>query len=102
MSLHRLGSDDGLQSIGDLYEVHKSTLSRIVREFCKAVRKYLQLVFIQTPDESQFRILARRFEQLHDIPYVIGAINGSHILVLAPVVGREDYYYKKSFHSAIL
>ena len=32
MSLHMLGSGDGLQSIGDLYVDHKNTLSRIVRE----------------------------------------------------------------------
>src|SRR5665213_446391 len=70
MSLHRLGSGDGLQSIGDLYGVHKSTLSKIVREFCRAVRKYLQHVFVQTPSESQFRVLAERFEKLHDIPYI--------------------------------
>ena len=52
MSLDRLGSDDGLQSIGDLYGVHKSTLSKIVREFCRAVRKHLQPVFVQTLNES--------------------------------------------------
>ena len=102
MSLHRLGSGDGLQSIGDLYGVHKSTLSKIVREFCRAVRKYLQPVLVQTPNESQFRVIASRFEQLHGIPYIIGAIDGSHIPVLAPVIGGEDYYCRKSFHSAIL
>ena len=37
MSLHRLGSGDGLQTIGDLYGVHKNTLSIVVREFCKTV-----------------------------------------------------------------
>ena len=52
MSLHRLGNDDGLQSIGDLYGVHKSILSKIVRKFCRAIRKHLQFVFIQTPSES--------------------------------------------------
>jgi hypothetical protein len=46
MSLHRLGSGDGLQTIGDLYGVYKNTLSIIVREFCRAVRKYLQPVFV--------------------------------------------------------
>lgn len=30
MSLYRLGSDDELQSIGDLYGVHNSTLSKRV------------------------------------------------------------------------
>ena len=87
MSLHRLGSGDGLQTIGDLYGVHKNTLSIIVREFCRAMRKYLQPVFVQTPSESQFRVLASKFEELYGIPYIIGAIDESHISVLALVIG---------------
>lgn len=56
MSSHRLDSGDGLQSIRDLYVVYKSTLSRIVWEFCRVVKKHFQLVFVQIPNESQFRI----------------------------------------------
>ena len=51
MSLHMLGSGDGLQSMGTSHGVHKSTLSNIVREFCRAIMKHLQPNFIQTPDE---------------------------------------------------
>ena len=91
-----------MQTIGDLYGVHKNTLSIVVREFCKAVRKHLQSVFVQTPSESQFRVLASRFEKSHGIHYIIGAINGSHIHILAPLIGGQDYYCRKSFHSAIL
>jgi hypothetical protein len=90
MSLHRLGGGDGLQSIGDLYDVHKTTLSKIVREFYRVVRKHLQHVFIQTPSKSQLRVLASKFEQLHGILYVIGAIDGSHNHILASVIGGED------------
>lgn len=46
MSLHKLGSDDRLQNMRDLYKVHKSTLSKIGRECCKVVRKHLQLVLV--------------------------------------------------------
>ena len=101
MSLHRLGSGDGLQSIGDLYGVHKSTSSNILRESYKVDRKHLQHVFVQTLDESQFRVLAIRIEQLHGISYFTGAINCSHILVLALVVGKTNHYGRKSFHSTI-
>ena len=45
---------------------------------------------MQTPCESCFRVLASRFEQSHGIPYIVGAIDDSHIHVLAPVVGGED------------
>ena len=91
-----------MQTIGDLYGVQKNTLSIIVREFCRVVRKYLQLVFVQTPNKSQFRVLASKFEQLHIILYIISAIDGSHIYVLAPIIDGDDYYCRKSFHSAIL
>lgn len=51
---------------------------------------------MQIPTKSQFIVLASRFEQLHGIPYIIGAIDGFNIY-LAPVVGVEDYYYMKYF-----
>jgi hypothetical protein len=66
------------------------------------VRLHLQKIFIQTPNENRLRVLAKDFERLHNIPYIIGAIDGSHIPVLAPVIGGEDYYYRKSFHSTLL
>ena len=42
------------------------------------------------------------FEKLHGTPYIIGAVGGSHISILAPLIGGQDYYCKKSFYLAIL
>jgi hypothetical protein len=102
MSLARLGTGDGLRMVGEVYGVAEYTISGIVKEFCKMVRLHLQKIFIQTPNENRLGILAKDFERLHNIPYIIGAIDSSHILVLARVIGGEDYYYCKSFHSALL
>jgi hypothetical protein len=102
MSLARLGIVDGLRMVGEVYGVAEYTISGIVKEFCKMVRLHLQKIFIQTPNENRLGILAKDFERLHNIPYIIGAIDSSHILVLARVIGGEDYYYCKSFHSALL
>ena len=66
------------------------------------MKKYLQPIFVQTLSELQFRVLGSKYEKLHGIPYIIGAIDGSHIFVLAYVLGGEDDYCRKSFHSAIL
>lgn len=35
MSLHILGSGDGLQNIGDIYEMYKNVLSKIVRKIIR-------------------------------------------------------------------
>lgn len=102
VSLCRLGTGNGLLLVGEVYGIAECTASCIVREFCKVVRKHLLRVLVQFPSESQFRVLASQFEALHGIPYIVGAIDGSHIPVLAPVIGGEDYYCRKSFHSAIL
>ena len=37
---------------------------------------------------------------LHNISYILGAIDSSHIPILASLTGREDYYYRKSFRQA--
>lgn len=86
--LTRIGSGNGQLLIGGLYGVEESTISTIVRKFCKGDTWYLQRVFVQVPCELQFRILARQFEALHDIPYILRAIDGSHISVLPLVIGR--------------
>lgn len=52
MSLHQLGNDDGLQNIGDLYEVHKSILTKIIKEFCRVIRNCFHPVFVQIPSLS--------------------------------------------------
>ena len=102
MSLMRLGSGNGLQIVGDLFGVAKSTVSVIVEDFCRMVRLHLQKKFVTFPNEYKFRELAKDFEALHGIPYVVGVIDGSHIPILAPINGGEDYYCQKSFHSTLL
>jgi hypothetical protein len=88
--LFRLGTSNGQLLIGDSYGVAEYTVSIIVRKFCKAVRQHLQRILVQMPSESQFRVLAKEFEALHKIPYVVGAIDESHILILAPIYGGEN------------
>jgi hypothetical protein len=38
----------------------------------------------------------------HGIPHIISVIHGSHISILTPFIGGEDYYCKKSFHYVVL
>ena len=45
---------------------------------------------------------AQKFQSLHQIPYVVGAVNGSHIPIVAPQLHAADYYNKKIFHSIIM
>jgi hypothetical protein len=47
-------------------------------------------------------VLTKEFEYLHGISHIIGAIDRSHIPIQAPIIGGEDYYYRKSLHFTLL
>ena len=59
--------------------------------FCRLVRVHLQGFFVQLPSPARFRVLAQELEALCGIPHIIGAINGSHIPILAHVIEGENY-----------
>jgi hypothetical protein len=42
------------------------------------------------------------FECLHGIPYILGAIDVNHVLVIAPKVDPRSYYYQKGFNSTLI
>ena len=102
MSLQRLGTKNTLCTIGEVNGVAESTLLEIIRNFYRLVRVHLLGTFIQFPSPAWFRVLAQEFEAFYGIPHIIGAIDGSHIPILALIIKGEDYYYRKSFHLALL
>jgi hypothetical protein len=46
--------------------------------------------------------IAAEFEELRGLPYVIGAVDGSHIPIIAPPIDPTSYYCRKSFYSTLL
>ena len=88
--------------IGDLYGLDISTTSVIVRECCKAIKDHLLPIVIEKSTPKNMKRRAVEFESLHGIPYVIGAIDGSHILIVAPSKDSPEYYCRKGFYSCIL
>ena len=45
---------------------------------------------------------AEEFQSLYQIPYVVGAVDGSHIPIITPRLHAADYYSRKYFHSILL
>ncbi|MCO5556732.1 hypothetical protein L7F22_010284 [Adiantum nelumboides] len=75
----------------------------IVIDFCATVRKLGLHVFYTSWHESQqMQEIALSFEAVRGIPFVIGAIDGSHISIIAPRENPTDYYNRDGFHSILL
>lgn len=90
ISLQRVGMGDGHHGVGELYEFALCTISSIARNWARWWG-YIYREFSYKPlNEGRFRILVRNFEKLLNILYIVGAIDGSHILVLVLAIGGKN------------
>ncbi|MCO5606982.1 hypothetical protein L7F22_061173 [Adiantum nelumboides] len=103
VALHRFASGLNLQVIADLYEISTSSAQKIVIDFSDAMLSSgLHDLYIKWPTPERIQSLASGFEAIQGILYVIGAVDGSHIPIIAPRAHHEDYFNRKGFHSIIL
>lgn len=102
VSISRLATGNSMQSIADLYRIGLSSSQAAVSQFCGAMKSVLLKKFIRWPSSAVMEKFAQEFQNLHQIPYVVGAVDGSHIPIIAPRLHAADYYNRKGFHSILL
>jgi hypothetical protein len=64
----------------------KNITSIIVRELCSTIQKHLKPLMILKLTKNKIKEITIGFKNLHIIPYTLSAINGSHMLIIAPKV----------------
>jgi hypothetical protein len=102
VTLHRLATGNTLSTIGDLYGISENVASVIVRECCQAMVLHLKPMVIEPLTRERIISISQEFERLRGISYIIGAIDGNHIPIIAPSKDPVPYYCRKGFHSALL
>ena len=90
-----------MYTIADTFGVGVSIVHKIVLELCHVLKKHCRDVFIRWPSPSCFKDISQCLEALHGIRYIVGAIDGSHIPIIASIQHAADYY-RKGFHSVLL
>jgi len=102
MALARLGSENSLQMCGEVYGIAKSTASITMRNFSIAIKKHLKLLVIPKLTRNKIKEITIGFECLHEIPYILGAIDGNHVPIIAPKGDPKSYYYQKGLYSTLI
>jgi hypothetical protein len=100
--LSQLETDNTLMMVGDLFGLGLDTTSEIVKECCKAIRIHLKPLVLKKPILVWMKPIASEFEALHKILYKLGAIDDSHIPIIAPPYDLVSYYSQKGFYSCLL
>jgi hypothetical protein len=68
-----------------------------VMVICYAFKKK----FIHRPSDNECRRIAQEFEEKWGFPQACGAIDGTHIPIIAPHEHRNDYHNRKGFYSIV-
>ncbi|XP_057296815.1 uncharacterized protein LOC130625697 [Hydractinia symbiolongicarpus] len=101
--LHYLAYGGSQQSLSFSFRIAKSTISSIVNETCSAIWNCLKEQYLRPPKAlDEWKKIAQDFNDMWDLPHCIGAIDGKHIRMKAPINSGSLYYNYKGFFSIIL
>ncbi|KAJ4934099.1 hypothetical protein JOQ06_006906 [Pogonophryne albipinna] len=100
--LWRLATNLEFRSLSHLFGIGISTACLITQEVTTAINNTMGKMLIKVPTAAQLRAIMQAFRDKWHFPQVVGAIDGTHIGILAPSDTPADYYNRKGFHSVIL
>lgn len=92
LGLYRLAHGNSYIMIGPNFNVGKSTVIEAVQDVVEALCD-LRNEYIKFPSTNR-EVLATRetFDDLTDLPNVVGAINGTHVKIKTPKESGPDYF----------
>ncbi|KAJ8390024.1 hypothetical protein AAFF_G00111850 [Aldrovandia affinis] len=102
IALWKLATSSDYRTVGHLFGVGVTTVCRCLHEFCQAVNQIVLPEVLSGPKPEDLEEMATAFERQWDVPQCIGAIDSSHIPIIAPKEFHRDYFNCKDWHSIVL
>ncbi|XP_062609331.1 putative nuclease HARBI1 [Saccostrea cucullata] len=88
-----------METIGDTLGFHKSSVSRSVRDVSQALVN-ISSQFIKWPSPNEKVIIKKGFYSIAGFPAVVGAVDGTHVRIIAPSDHEPAAYVnRKGYHS---
>ncbi|XP_036151266.1 putative nuclease HARBI1 [Monomorium pharaonis] len=97
-ALYILGTPDSYRSVTTKFNIGKATAWRAVKRVVKAICN-LRNYFIRWPSYEEAQETCGRIKGLYGFPKVIGALDGTHIIIAAPKNDLQSYINRKGVYS---
>lgn len=102
LGLDRLAHGNSYESIGPVFNIGRLTVPEAVQDVVEALFN-LRNDYIKFPTtEAETRQCIATFEDVSDLPNIVGAIHGSHIKIAAPLDSAVDYLSRYQHHEFIV
>jgi len=102
ITLWRLGTNIEYRSLSHLFGVGLSTVCVVVSDVCTAIVEHLANRYIAIPAGEHLKLVVDGFMSKWGVPQCVGAIDSTHIPIIAPKDSPLDYYNRKGYHSVVL
>ena len=102
ITIWMLANPECIRSVSDQFDISLSTCYEVYMQVCAVITNNLAQRFIDLPEGNEARNTIQKFEEQRGFPGILGAIDGTHILIQAPLKDPEQYINRKSFHSVQL
>ena len=102
LGLYRLAHGNSYSTTGPVFNVGKSTVIEAVQDVVNGLFE-IRNEHIKFPETlAQVTTSIETFSELTDLPNVVGAIDGSHVRIKAPVDSAPDYFSRYQQHDFII
>ncbi|XP_022180908.1 protein ALP1-like [Myzus persicae] len=102
VTLRFLATGDSYHSLMYMFKISKQVISAIVPEVCDALINALQDYIKMPENESEWKEKANEFNEKWNFPNCVGAFDGKHIALQAPINSGTEYFNYKGFFSIVL
>ena len=91
------------RTIGNLFDVGKSTVCGIERQVCEVIVNVLPPNYINVPqNQHEVQEKIEGFKSRAGFPQVVAAVDGCHVPIIGPRQSPDDYVNRMEFHSLII
>ena len=85
------------------WRVPHNTISVVIREVCQAIQDEYMDELITCPTNSEdWKAISNHFYQRWNFPNTLGAIDGKHVAIKAPIHSGTTYHNYKGYFSVLL
>ena len=103
LTLHYLAYGGSQQSLSFSFRIAKSTIRSIMNKTCSPIWDCLKEQYVRPPRTTDdWENIAKDFYEIGNLPHCIGAIDGKHVRIKAPINSGSLYYSYEGFFSIVL
>ena len=99
-ALWRLGSGNSYRSTAITFGIGKSSAIKRCHSFSEALNRRKNDFICLPAHEDDVKETINKFEKLN-FPHVVGAIDGTHVEIKAPLINPADHFNRKQKYSIV-